>query len=310
MNEISVIVPVHNTEKYLNKCIESILNQTISPIDIILVENASVDGSLDLCKKFARENENIHYIHIDIGDLSTARNEGLKLVRTPYVAFVDSDDEIASDMYESLLKVIKENDLDLVYSNHCKVYDDGKIDYGCYTNDGKILITDPKTLLKMNFKNIIPVSACVFVAKTALFDNLHFPPFLYYEDRGFTFNLINASKKVGYINKAFYRYYQRKGSIVHSRNWKKYYDFVEAERKRISFILDSAHFNEKEVIECASCPTENFLRKLLHAYLHISSWNQMKMTHDIAKNVYMIPNGVNLSFKARTIKYITEIFNM
>ena len=83
MSEISVIVPVHNTEKYLNKCIESIQNQTIGSIDIILVENASVDGSLDLCRKLARENKNIRYIHIDVGDLARARNGGLKLVRTP-----------------------------------------------------------------------------------------------------------------------------------------------------------------------------------------------------------------------------------
>lgn len=310
MSEISVIVPVHNTEKYLNKCIESIQNQTIGSIDIILVENASVDGSLDLCRRLAQENENIRYIHIDVGDLATARNEGLKLVRTPYVAFVDSDDEVEHDMYESLLKIIKENDLDLVYSNHCKVYDDGRIDYGCYSNDGKVLITKPKTLLKMSFKNIIPVSACVFVAKIALFDNLRFPPFHFYEDRGFTFNLINASKKVGYVNKAFYRYYQRKGSIVHSMNWKKYYDYVEAERKRLTFIIESPHFNEKEIIECASRPTEAFLRKLLHAYLNISSWNQMKQTNIMARNVCLIPSGVNLSFKARTIKFITEIFNM
>ena len=90
----------------------------------------------------------------------------------------------------------------------------------------------------------------------------------------------------------------------------QYYDYVEAERKRLTFIIESPHFNEKEIIECASRPTEAFLRKLLHAYLNISSWNQMKQTNIMARNVCLIPSGVNLSFKARTIKFITEIFNM
>ena len=93
-------------------------------------------------------------------------------------------------------------------------------------------------------------------------------------------------------------------------SWKKYYDYVEAERKRLTFIIESPYFNEKEIIECASRPTEAFLRKLLHAYLNISSWSQMKQTNIMARNVCLIPSGVNLSFKARTIKFITEIFNM
>ena len=104
--KISVIVPVHNTSKYLKECVSSIQKQKLSEIEIILVENASTDNSLDLCRKIAQTDERIKVVHLDKGDLSTARNEGVKIASAEYVGFIDSDDTISDNM----IYVIQDNE--------------------------------------------------------------------------------------------------------------------------------------------------------------------------------------------------------
>ena len=123
MSKISVIVPVHNTEQYLEKCVRSLTSQTLKDIEIILVENASTDGSLSLCKALAAQDERISYVHSDVGDLAAARNLGLTIAASEYVAFVDSDDTVQPDMYETLYTLATENNLDIIYSNYIKVYE-------------------------------------------------------------------------------------------------------------------------------------------------------------------------------------------
>jgi glycosyltransferase involved in cell wall biosynthesis len=219
MSKVSIIVPVHNTEKYLENTVRSLLAQTLKDIEIILVENASTDGSLALCHELAKTDDRIKVMHLEKGDLSYARNNGLTLATSEYVAFVDSDDTVKPEMYETLLGIAQEHNLDLVYSNIMKVYDNRPPKY-IYTEDEKVLVMTPKEMLIKNFTHKINVNACTMIARKHLFDNLKFPEDMYFEDRAFTFRLINATSKVGYINKAFYHYYQRSGSIVHLKNWK------------------------------------------------------------------------------------------
>jgi glycosyltransferase involved in cell wall biosynthesis len=102
MSKVSVIVPVHNTVKYIDTCVRSLRQQTLKDIEIILVENASDDGSLERCHELASADERIKVIHSDIGDLSHARNLGIECATSEYVAFVDSDDTVAGDMYQVL----------------------------------------------------------------------------------------------------------------------------------------------------------------------------------------------------------------
>lgn len=124
---VSIIVPVYNVEQYLPKCIESIINQTLSNIEIILVNDASTDSSGEIINEYAKKDKRITTIHKQNGGQGSARNEGLKIAKGKYVGFVDSDDWIDKDMYESLVsKAIKE-DSNLVVCNR-RVYDvNGKL---------------------------------------------------------------------------------------------------------------------------------------------------------------------------------------
>lgn len=307
MSKVSIIVPVHNTEKYLENTVRSLLAQTLKDIEIILVENGSTDGSLALCHEVAKTDERIKVMHLDKGDLSYARNNGLTLATSEYVAFVDSDDTVKPEMYETLLGIAQEHDLDLVYSNIMKVYDNRPPKY-IYTEDEKVLVMTPKEMLIKNFTHKINVNACTMIARKSLFDNLKFPEDMYFEDRAFTFRLINATNKVGYINKAFYHYYQRSGSIVHLKNWKMYYDFAESDRMRLEFIRDSRLFTDEEKLLVARKSSESLLRKLRHLHAKAKTKEQKKQFRAMAKNIHLIPENCELPLKARIIRRILKTF--
>lgn len=106
MDVISVIVPIYNTEKYLAKCLDSLINQTFQRLEIILIDDGSTDNSGQICDEYAVKDDRIKVIHKTNGGVSSARNAGLDVVTGSYIAFVDPDDYIDSDMYEVLYKVV------------------------------------------------------------------------------------------------------------------------------------------------------------------------------------------------------------
>jgi glycosyltransferase involved in cell wall biosynthesis len=307
MSRLSIIVPVHNTEKYLEATVHSLLAQTLKDIEIILVENGSTDGSLALCHEVAKTDERIKVMHLEKGDLSYARNNGLTVATSEYVAFIDSDDTVKPEMYETLLGIADQHDLDIVYSNFMKVYDNKPPKY-MYKEDESVSVMTSKEMLLMNFTHRVNVNACTMIARRRLFDNLKFPEGMYFEDRAFTFRLINAASKCGYVNKAFYHYYQRSGSIVHKKNWKMYYDFVESDRMRLEFIRDSHLFTHEEKLLAAQKSSESILRKLRHLYAKAKTKEQKKQFREMAKNISLIPENCYLPMKARVIRRFLKAF--
>lgn len=301
MAKVSVIIPVHNMQEYLPKCMESVLAQTLQDIEVILVENASTDASLDLCNEYAARDSRVKVIHSDVGDLSTARNLGLKLASAEYVAFLDSDDTIDKVMYATLYDFAKANDLDLVYSNHVLVFDDRPPKY-IFRESGDSVILTPKRMLIKQFLRKIPILACTMLVRMRVFDKLKFPEFVYYEDRAFTHLVINACQKVGYVDKSFYYYYQRSGSIAHTRSWKHYYDFAHAEKMRLEFINDSGLFTTEEKKQISKRIAEMFLSKLRSANKMASSKHEKKLSRKMVKSISMIPKGCKLRMKARMYK--------
>lgn len=307
MSKVSIIVPVHNTAAYLEKCVESLQNQTLKDIEIILVENASTDRSLELCHTLADADSRIKVMHLEKGDLSHARNNGLTLAESDYVAFMDSDDTVLPDMYATLLDIALKDNLDIVYSNIVKVYDNRPPKY-IYTEDGSVSVMTSKEMLVQNFTHKINVNACTMIARRSLFDNLKFPEDMYFEDRAFTFRLINAAQKVGYINKAFYRYYQRAGSIIHLRNWKMYYDFAESDRMRLEFINNSKKFTRDEKLMLSEKSADSIIRKLRHLSMKSKTLEQKQMFKEMARNMDLIPKGCYLPLKARMIRKVIKTF--
>ena len=124
---ISVIIPVYNTEKYLRTCLDSIVNQTHSNLQIILIDDGSTDNSGLICDEYAQKDSRIICVHQQNGGVSKARNEGLKIATGDYIHFPDSDDYLDLDTYEYLLKIARERQCDVVNFEHFITYKDKEI---------------------------------------------------------------------------------------------------------------------------------------------------------------------------------------
>lgn len=129
MPKVSIIVPVYNTEKYLHRCIDSILRQTLTDIEVILVDDGSFDSSGKICEEYARKDSRLRVIHQKNAGVAVARNTGLDIASGDYIAFVDSDDYIEPNMYQSMMQVANQYDCDVVlcdcvkeHGNHTEVY--------------------------------------------------------------------------------------------------------------------------------------------------------------------------------------------
>ena len=307
MPKVSIIVPVHNTERYLKACIDSLSAQTLDDIEIVLVENCSTDNSLALCHEIAKSDRRIKVVSIDKADLSTARNEGVKVASGKYCGFVDSDDTILPNMFKDMYEVATEHDLGLVCVNLHKVFDDRPDKY-LYPEDGAVRILSAKEMTMLNLTDKSPAYVCTHLFKRSLFDTLSFPENIYYEDRASTFRFTAACGKGAIINKSYYRYYCRQGSISRSFGWKHFRDFAFANLCRLEFINHSGLFATDEMAAVASASADSFLRKLRHMLSKAQTDEQRNEARKWCHKLNLIPKGTRLPLKARMIRWYIERF--
>ena len=120
---ISIIIPIHNTAGYLERCIESVRNQTLKELEIILVDNLSIDESPLICDEYEKLDSRIRVLHLSVAGPSVARNAGIKIASAPYIGFVDSDDFLEPTMYADMLEALEQNQVDMVYCYFCYEYE-------------------------------------------------------------------------------------------------------------------------------------------------------------------------------------------
>lgn len=307
MPKVSVIVPVHNTERYLQACVDSLTAQTLTDIEIVLVENCSTDDSLALCHRLAAAESRIKVLSIDKADLSTARNEGVKVATGEYIAFVDSDDTVLPTLCEENYNLAVQHDLGLVCFSLHKVYDN-RADKYPYNNDGLVKIVSAKEMTTLNLTDTTPAYVCSHLFKRTLFEQLSFPENIFYEDRASTFLFTAACGKGAVVNKSYYRYYCRDGSISRSFSWKHYRDFAFANLCRLEFINNSGLFTAEEMPSVASASADSFLRKLRHMLSKAKTTEQRDEALEWCRKLNLIPKGAHLPLKARLIRWYIERF--
>ena len=135
---VSIIIPVYNTAKYLRECINSVLNQTYSDIEVLLVDDGSTDGSSEICDEYAKQDGRVKCFHLENGGVSRARNVGLKAAEGEYICFLDSDDYYAESYVCSMRNLIEENNADVVICNHYDVNEQGDILFASEIPEGYI----------------------------------------------------------------------------------------------------------------------------------------------------------------------------
>jgi len=204
--KISVIVPVYNVEQYLEKCLTSLVKQTLKEIEIIVVNDGTKDNSQKIIDKFVKKYKNVKSFIKENGGLSSARNYGLKYANGEYISFIDSDDFIDLKMLKSMYQSAIENGWDIVVCDSINVYENRKTSYRKsnfhYSDD--------------NVKNYIisPPMACTRIYRKNIFDNQKFTENIFYEDLNLVPSLVNLTKKIGFVEKGYYYYLQRSNSIM------------------------------------------------------------------------------------------------
>ena len=213
MPKISVIVPVYNVEKYIAKCLKSLTLQTLQGIEIIIVNDGSLDRSIDIIEKYVKENPTkIKYYEKKNGGLSTARNYGLEYATGEYIAFLDSDDYVEINMYEEMYNLAKKENADMVECDFIWEWEYGKKVY-----DKR---REYKTKEDMMKKPRVVAWNKIYKREILNKNKIRFPEGLIYEDMEFFYKLLPHLNKISYINKYFVHYIQRKDSISNKQTKK------------------------------------------------------------------------------------------
>jgi len=258
MNElISIIVPVYNVEKYLERCIKSIIDQTYKKLDIILVDDGSTDKSGQICDNYIRIDSRIRVIHKENGGLSDARNVGMEEAKGKLISFIDSDDFIDRNMIKILYENMINTNSDISICGVRKVNEQEKIDNESLTINDKIKVFDPIEVYR-NLYNDLALETVVAwnkLYKKELFDTIKYPKGKIHEDNYVIHYLISKTKKVVYTYSKLYYYVQRKNSIMKKKFNISRLDELQALEERMEFFkkLDLQELYEKTMYRyCAS----------------------------------------------------------
>lgn len=224
---ISIIVPVYNVEKYLKKCVYSILNQSYKNLEVILVNDGSTDNSGKICDELSREDSRINVYHKDNGGLSDARNYGVAKANGEYVGFVDSDDYIDQYMYENLYKAIRKYNTQIAECGITRVYKNNKL-RPHYDGEEYSLVVDREGYLKEYLENrkVYGAAVCKLLS-IDLAKVLKFPDGKVYEDVFYTLELLKKVDKYTLISGNYYYYYIRGDSITTKTFSSRDMDYIE-----------------------------------------------------------------------------------
>lgn len=247
--KISVIVPVYNVENYLSRCVDSLLNQTLRDIEIILVDDGSPDKCPEMCDEYAKMDNRVHVIHKENGGLSSARNEGLKYIKGEYYMFVDSDDWIDTETCKVCYEEIIASESDCLMFSYTKEFGNHSIINHVFHHD-KIIWDEPdvkehihrrlfgligQELARPQDSDLI-VSAWMQLFKASKFKNIRFvdTKIIGTEDCWYQILLYENCKKFVYIDKPFYHYFRaNEGSLTTKYNpnlfarWQRMFDYME-----------------------------------------------------------------------------------
>ena len=211
---ISVIIPVYNVEQYLEKCLDSILNQTYKNIEIILVNDGSIDKSGVICDEYSRKYNNIKVFHKENGGVSSARNLGITVAKGEYITFADPDDFLNKDMYKILYENAKNYNSDITI---CSVNEIRENVIATEDNTGKINKYSKKDAINGYFNDIYPFNHNYLwnkLFKRAMFDEIKLnEKITYQEDSEIMIKLLNLSENIIYVGIPLYNYDLRLGSL-------------------------------------------------------------------------------------------------
>ena len=268
---LSIVIPVYNVEQYLEKCVNSIINQTYKNLEIILVDDGATDSSGKMCDELAKSDNRIKVYHKKNGGLSDARNYGVERATGKYIGFVDSDDYIDEEMYEKLYEAIKKEDVDVAECNLKIIYSD-RIEL--FTEKDYYKVCSKKEYLEeyLKIENIFG-SACVRLIKSDVAKKIKFPVGKIYEDTYYAYDLIEKVDRYVIMNDPYYNYLMRENSITNAKFNPRIFDLIEIVDKFHATVYKD-YFSLKEAADC---------RKM---YAYFSVLNSILLEEKFKNNSY------------------------
>lgn len=214
-DKVSIIVPIFRVENELDRCLQSLLNQTYTNIEIILIDDGSPDNCPMMCDEYAKEDNRVKVIHKKNGGVSDARNYGLDIAKGKYIAFVDPDDWVDSDFIQILLANLKKEDADISIIGYTMVWDNGRTRR--FTNDNQYSVFEKEEAIRELFiQRKFQCMSCQKLYKATVFQEIRFPlGITIYEDVAISLLLFQRCNRVVFSGKSKYFYYQRRESAVH-----------------------------------------------------------------------------------------------
>jgi glycosyltransferase involved in cell wall biosynthesis len=311
--KISIIIPVYNTEVYLSKCINSILTQTFTDFELILVNDGSTDNSGQICDDYAKRDKRVIVIHQLNGGPGKARNSALQVAQGEYISFIDSDDWIADDMLQEMSYLMSSNNVDIVVMSHYTIDLDNSIKKVENTVVDKIINRIDATSLILEDK-IIYSFAWDKLYKRKLFEGVKYPENRIIEDIPTTYKLINNAENIFLSNKAYYYYVRRETSsclninpdVTMKRKLDFFYGFYERyeftlANKEYSAVLDNCfakafvqgqqlmHFIIKNKLDKANYRFESIFNKISN--MQMTNNNDLTITQKLEHRLMAISMG-------------------
>lgn len=208
---VSVIVPIYNTEAYLERCVDSLLAQTYTNIEIILVDDGSTDSSSEICDRYAAQDVRVKVVNKPNGGLSSARNAGLDVASGDYIGFVDSDDYVSADMYRILAQRLADGTCDIANAMYVRVDEEGKTYSSKVPHDSDCTITAEDFVQELML-HTGDVSVCTKLFRRELFLDVRFAEGKLNEDLLFMIEVFSKVKSVAFVGQVGYYYFVRSGS--------------------------------------------------------------------------------------------------
>lgn len=292
--KISIIVPVYNMEKYLARCVDSILAQTYTNIEVILVDDGSSDLSPEICDQYAMVDNRVKVIHKLNGGLSSARNAGLDVATGDYIGFVDSDDYISIDMYSVLAYQLDNYACDISCIGYVRVTNSNE----CYTS---VLDNDCENICQEQYiqrilLNKADVSVCTKLFKKFLFEKVRFCDGKLNEDELFLIEALSLSSRISISRKIGYFYYYRPDSISSSFG-KSVIDMVENSKWIRSFVVEKFPHLHGEAMRFELYKHMNFLLLIPKNYAIRDNDVYIKTLKFLKKNIFVAFGNKFLTLK-------------
>ena len=295
---ISVIVPSYNVAPYLERCVNSLIAQTYTDLEIILVDDGSTDSTGKLCDEIEKLDSRISVIHKDNGGLSDARNAGIDMAKGEFYSFIDGDDFIELDTYEVMIAEMKDTTVSIVAGGFCITDIKGK--ESIFMSSERQYLTQEEAFIDLLWgKNYITQSSCNKLFRRSLFKNIRYKKGIINEDMEILPRLLSVSNHVVLLNKVVYHYIKKSGSITSSDYSMERYKAIKIERD--IYLMCKSQY--PHLMPYASFYELKSLYEMLCNLMGCSNYKEFKM-----QELSIRWRIVSVFIRCRKWKKITDVF--